>query len=168
MESKYFVIFQTQAGWMGIAGSSKGICRTTLPEKSYQNALTTVNPNNTYIENRSDDLNRLTADLINYFSGLPVYFKANIDFSEVTKFQKAVYQAAVSIPCGETRSYAWIAYNIGCPQAARAVGQALKRNPLPILVPCHRVVQASGRLGGFAGGVILKNDLLKLESLKAH
>jgi methylated-DNA-[protein]-cysteine S-methyltransferase len=164
MESKYLVVFQTEAGWMGIVGSSNGICRTTLPEESYQNALKAVNPNNKYIAGGSDCFTGLITDFINYFRGLRVNFKVQIDFSQVTGFQKAVYQTAISIPYGETHSYSWIAHKIGNPQAARAVGQALKRNPLPILVPCHRVIQTSGGLGGFAGGITLKSYLLKLES----
>lgn len=166
MINKYFVVFQTEAGFIGIAGSSQGICRTTLPVDSLQDALQIVNPENVFNEGNTAIFTGLIADIKKYFRGEPVDFSVLMDFSEVSEFQRAVYQAAVTIPYGETRSYSWIAGKIGNPQAARAVGQALGRNPLPILVPCHRVLQASGSLGGFAGGITQKDFLLKLESSK--
>ena len=81
-----------------------------------------------------------------------------------TPFQQAVWQALTAIPWGETRSYGQIAREIGRPGAARAVGMANHRNPLPILIPCHRVIGAGGRLVGYAGGLELKQALLRLES----
>ena len=75
-----------------------------------------------------------------------------------------IWQATRSIPHGETRSYAWVAARAGNPLGARAAGQALGKNPLPVVVPCHRVVAADGGLGGFTGGLYLKRKLLALES----
>ncbi len=82
---------------------------------------------------------------------------------KLTKFQKQVYAVVKTIPSGEVRSYSWVAEKIGNPKAARAVGQALKRNRLPIVIPCHRVIKKSGELGGFSGGLDLKHELLKIE-----
>ncbi len=79
-----------------------------------------------------------------------------------TAFERLVYEAAMSIPYGETRSYGWVANAIGRPNAARAVGNALNKNPLMLVVPCHRVV-ASGGIGGFGCGIELKRALLDLE-----
>lgn len=94
-----------------------------------------------------------------------------IDFSACTPFQREVYRATSTIPHGETRTYGWVAYRIGDPKCARAVGQALGRNPLPLLFPCHRVVGGSGDLTGFMGEgnaaspeVCLKKKLLDLEA----
>jgi len=70
---------------------------------------------------------------------------------ELTPFQCKVLQAAMDIPLGQTRSYKWVAEKIGQPSAARAVGGALKRNPYPIIIPCHRVIKENGSLGGYAG-----------------
>ncbi len=81
-----------------------------------------------------------------------------------TQFQKAVWRATAGIPYGETRSYAWVAKRIGNPRAVRAVGQALGANPVPIIIPCHRVIGSSGKLCGFAGGLALKQRLLELEN----
>ena len=71
--------------------------------------------------------------------------------TELTPFQWDVLTAALQIPFGETRSYKWVAQQIGRPKAVRAVGQALKKNPLAPMVPCHRVVKSDGKLGGYAG-----------------
>lgn len=80
-----------------------------------------------------------------------------------TNFQKQVWNALLEIPYGETRSYKQIAERIGRPRAYRAVGQAAHRNPLPIVIPCHRLVGSNGSLTGFAGGLELKQSLLRLE-----
>jgi len=81
----------------------------------------------------------------------------------VSAFQMKVYVAVASIPRGEVRSYKWVARKIGKPLAFRAVGHALNKNPLPGIVPCHRVVRSNGELGGFARGVRLKKRLLERE-----
>ena len=78
-------------------------------------------------------------------------------------FQQAVYRAVCRIPRGQTRSYQWVARAIGRPRAARAVGNALNRNPFAPRVPCHRVIRSDGSLGGFAGGPVKKRRLLALE-----
>jgi len=81
----------------------------------------------------------------------------------MTIFELKVYKAALTIPLGQTRSYQWIAQKIGCPQAARAVGSALKKNPWPLIIPCHRVIASSGAIGGYSQGVNKKKLLLDLE-----
>ncbi|MCT4798567.1 methylated-DNA--[protein]-cysteine S-methyltransferase [Exiguobacterium profundum] len=83
-----------------------------------------------------------------------------------TPFQQEVWDALLTIPYGETRTYKQIAEQIGRPKAVRAVGQALNRNPLPILFPCHRVIGSSGKLIGFAGGLSEKQRLLEFEMKK--
>ena len=80
-----------------------------------------------------------------------------------TRFEQQVYRAICRIPKGQTRSYQWVARQIGRPAAARAVGQALHHNPFAPTVPCHRVVRADGSLGGYAGGVDRKHTLLRRE-----
>ena len=84
-------------------------------------------------------------------------------WAHLTRFQRQVYQVVCEIPKGETRSYHWVAQQIGTPAAARAVGNALNRNPFAPLVPCHRVVRSDGSLGGFAGGPEKKRRLLETE-----
>lgn len=83
----------------------------------------------------------------------------------LTPFQWQVLAAAMTIPLGETRSYKWVARKIGRPQAARAVGQALRKNPFPLIIPCHRVICQDGSLGGYAGRFSTKKArLLKMEA----
>ena len=81
----------------------------------------------------------------------------------LTTFQQRVYAAILRIPPGQTRSYQWVAAHIGSPRGARAVGNALRRNPFAPKVPCHRVVRADGSLGGYSGGLSKKRALLRAE-----
>jgi len=95
---------------------------------------------------------------------LPLRFKL-LSFSsrDLTPFAKKVYKAVLRIPLGEVRSYKWVAKKIGEPEASRAVGQALKRNPWPLIIPCHRVICSKGGLGGYSSGRKKKKILLDLE-----
>jgi methylated-DNA-[protein]-cysteine S-methyltransferase len=102
--------------------------------------------------------------LAEYFAGRRKRFALKLDVSG-TPFQRKVWNALLTIPFGETRSYAQIAQQIGHPSAARAVGAANGRNPLSIVAPCHRVVGATGALTGFAGGLDVKARLLALEGV---
>lgn len=99
-----------------------------------------------------------------YFAGQRRQFDLPLDF-EGTDFQQKVWQALLSIPFGETRSYKQIAEQIGNPKAVRAVGAANGKNPISIIAPCHRVIGASGKLVGFAGGLENKDILLKIERI---
>ncbi|MCD7801456.1 MAG: methylated-DNA--[protein]-cysteine S-methyltransferase [Clostridiales bacterium] len=97
-----------------------------------------------------------------YFRGCPVPKDLPLA-PQGTPFQRAVWAALEDIPWGETRTYGQLAAQLGRPGAARAVGQACHRNPLPIFIPCHRVVGADGSLTGFAGGLACKEALLRME-----
>ncbi len=101
--------------------------------------------------------------LKDYFTGKLKKFSLKLNFVG-TEFQKKVWQALLTIPFGETRSYAQIAQQIGNPKAVRAVGAANGKNPLSIIAPCHRVIGTNGKLTGFAGGLETKAFLLKLEN----
>jgi methylated-DNA-[protein]-cysteine S-methyltransferase len=160
MKTKYDLL-ETSAGWVGIEVSDAGVRRITLPAKNRKSVLTEMG-----IEEQ--DLTPgagggLGDRLRHYFVGQPVVFKDGIDLTGTTEFQRQVYEAACHIPYGETKSYGQLAEEIGRPGAARAVGQALGANPVPILIPCHRVVAANGGLGGFAGGINTKKKLLAME-----
>lgn len=97
-----------------------------------------------------------------YFQGKRKSFSLRLDLIG-TQFQNRVWKALLGIPFGETRSYGQLARELGNPRASRAVGAATGRNPISIVVPCHRVVGASGKLTGFAGGLPIKTHLLKFE-----
>tara|TARA_B100000745_G_C19922791_1_gene310306 strand:- start:31 stop:417 length:387 start_codon:yes stop_codon:yes gene_type:complete len=111
---------------------------------------------------------QIAKSLSMYFDGIPVSFEENlIDLQEATAFQQLTLQACRKIPIGETRSYKWLAVDIGNPSAVRAVGQAMARNWLPIIVPCHRILGIKGHLIGFGGkakNIQMKHKLLELES----
>ncbi len=104
--------------------------------------------------------------LNDYFAGRLERFALPLDFAG-TDFQKMVWEALLTIPFGETRSYKQIARQIGRPKAVRAVGAAIGKNPISIIAPCHRVIGSNGTLTGFAGGLEAKALLLKLEKCAA-
>ena len=103
------------------------------------------------------------AQLQQYLAGERAFFDVPIDLAATPSFQRDVLRAAAAIPFGTVRSYAWVAERAGNARAVRAVGTALGRNPVPLLVPCHRVVRSDGALGGYIFGVPLKERLLALE-----
>lgn len=109
-------------------------------------------------------LHEAARQLGDYFAGTRQEFALPLDFAG-TDFQKAVWQALLTIPFGQTRSYSDIARQIGRPSAVRAVGAANGKNPISIIAPCHRVIGASGALTGFAGGLPAKETLLSLEGI---
>ena len=114
-------------------------------------------------ESRHPVLVETERQLDEYFAGQRTRFALNLDWSG-TPFQRSVWNALLTIPFGETRSYAEIAAQIGRPGAARAVGAANGRNPVSIVAPCHRVIGSTGALTGFAGGLDVKARLLALEA----
>ena len=158
-----YIIFNTDLGWVGILGSAKGLLRTTLPHPSTQEIRQLLGDS----INQASRSPHLFADLMQrlklYFGGHQVNFPDKLDLSGATTFQRKVWEATRLIPYGETRSYARVAEQIKQSRALRAVGQALGRNPLPIIVPCHRVVASNGKPGGFTGGIEVKKRLLYLE-----
>jgi len=101
-----------------------------------------------------------------YFAGERSHFSMKLDFSSGTVFQQCVWQALLAIPCGVTISYSTLSQQIGKPAAVRAVAAAVGRNPLSIVVPCHRVLGSNGSLTGYAGGLDRKAALLNLEQRK--
>lgn len=103
------------------------------------------------------------AQVMAYLSGERREFDLEIDFDGVTRFQARVLRAALAVPYGRVASYGEIARRVGSPGASRAVGGALSRNPIPIVVPCHRVVGSDGSLGGYSSGTHIKERLLRLE-----
>jgi methylated-DNA-[protein]-cysteine S-methyltransferase len=103
------------------------------------------------------------AQLRDYFGGRLREFEQAAAFKLGTEFERKVWQAIRDIPYGETRTYKWLAQQVGSPNGSRAVGQALSKNPIAIVFPCHRVVESQGKIGGYSGGVDIKRRLLALE-----
>ncbi|MBC8274276.1 MAG: methylated-DNA--[protein]-cysteine S-methyltransferase [Chloroflexi bacterium] len=149
---------------MGMVSSPSGPRMVVLPQKSRKAVLCKVMKYGCAAEKQSPALfGDLPHRLRRYLEGEPVDFPDKLDLVEATRFQQNVWQVVRTIPYGEARSYGWVANKLGLPKAARGVGQALARNPLPIVIPCHRVIGSNGSLGGFGGGVEIKEFLLRLE-----
>jgi len=158
-----YTTFDTDMGWVGILASAKGLRRTTLPQPSAQEAQQLLGDLNDATR-APHSFDNLIQRFRIYFSGHRVTFPDLLDLSGATTFQRQVWEITRLISYGETRSYAWVAEQIGQPRAVRAVGQALGKNRLPIIIPCHRVIASQGKLGGFSGGVKMKKRLLSLET----
>ena len=159
----FYTVFSTASGWVGLLGLKTGLLRTTLPQSTERDVEDLLSTND-FSAVPSDHFYRdLIQRIRKYYEGYPVDFPDKLDLSGATAFQRSVWQATRSIPYGETRSYGWVAGQIGKPGASRAVGQALHLNPLPLVIPCHRVIGSNGKLVGFGGGVEMKSYLLALE-----
>ncbi len=156
-----YAVFNTEMGWIGVLGSARGLRHTTLPQPSPQAAYQLLGESATWSPHLFEDLAQRFGT---YFSGHEVTFPDRLDLSRATTFQRQVWEVTRLIPYGNTRSYRWVAEQMEKPETARAVGQALARNPLPIIVPCHRVITSGGKLGGFSGGLEMKRYLLWLET----
>lgn len=115
---------------------------------------------------RPESFRTLLRDLDRYFKGKRVDFEIALDMDDLGVFTRTVLAEASKVPYGQTTTYSTVGRAIGYPHAPRAVGQALKRNPIPIIVPCHRVVRADGFLGGFDMGLEMKARLLSIEGVR--
>ena len=117
------------------------------------------------LEEVGDCMPEARCQILEYFSSKRERFELPLDLFLGTAFQQKAWRGLCRIPFGQTRSYGWLAQQTGKPGAARAVGQANGRNPIPVIVPCHRVIAADGAIGGFSGGLDLKRKLLALEGV---
>ena len=112
---------------------------------------------------RAEGITPARKELSEYFEKARQKFTCPTVFIEGTEFEKKVWEALREIPYGETRTYKWLAEKIGKPHAFRAVGNALGKNPIPIIFPCHRVIETDGSIGGYSAGVEIKRRLLEIE-----
>lgn len=157
-----FVVFPTALGWVGLLASSGGLRRLVLPQQDQEEVMRELGQLSEAPHNPSA-FGDLPQRITRYLSGERVKFADAVDMDGTSPFQHRVLDVLLQIPYGETRSYGWVARAVGVPQGPRAVGQAVARNPVPLIIPCHRVVGSNG-LGGFGGGLDLKRLLLRLES----
>lgn len=154
----------TPLGVFGAAFSSVGLGVMSYPGEPLTACEAWIErwlPHATVIE-QSPWLDALATQLSSYLMGQRQHFSIPLDLRG-TAFQQQVWRTLQTIPYGQVWSYRQLAVTIGRPQASRAVGAANARNPLPILVPCHRLVSSNGQLVGYAGGVALKQRLLQIE-----
>ena len=163
--SRASLIFLTPWGWMGISETKKGIDAIVLPKPSrgsVESALRSFGDES--INHRtSERLQTARTQVSEYLTRTRQSFDIPLDLSQGTSFQRLVWRKLQRVPYGKLRSYRWIAARVGGHQYARAVGNAVGANPVPIVVPCHRIVAHDGALGGFSGGLSVKRRLLTLE-----
>lgn len=158
-------VFQSPWGWMGISETSKGIDGIVLPKRSKRIVESDLHKvgGTPFEPGESARLRAAQGQLLDYLAGNRETFDMPIDYSHGTLFQRRVWRALQRIPYGKLRSYQWIATRVGGRHYARAVGSAVGANPLPIVIPCHRIVGQDASLGGFSGGLPMKKKLLTLE-----
>lgn len=151
-------------GALLIAATGKGLVRVAYEREDFETVLRTlasrVSPR---ILRSPRRLDVVAAELDEYFAGSRRVFDLPLDFTLSSGFWQRVQQHLPSIPYGHTESYKQVAFHLGNPKAVRAVGTACASNPLPVVVPCHRVLRADGTLGGYIGGLDVKSALLSLE-----
>lgn len=155
---------QTQAGWVGLLLSSRGVRALAYPRPSVEEALANLHqhwPQASFEESAAEELKE---QLRRYYAGQPVTLSATLDLEGYTPFERRVWAVTSRIPYGQTRTYSWVAEEAGSPRAYRAVGAALAKNPIPIVIPCHRVLRKDGSLGGYGGGLDMKHRLLEMEA----
>ena len=154
-------VTDSPVGELLVAATDRGVCWIAFsPEETLDQLARRVGPRLLRIPRRLTPVKR---ELDEYFSGARTAFDVAVDVTTLPAFQRHVLRELARVPYGEVTTYGALAGRIGKPRAARAVGGALNRNPVPIILPCHRVIGASGSLVGYAGGLERKQALLKLE-----
>ncbi len=165
-----YCLFDTALGTVGVAWSERGLTRLQLPES-------TRGATERRLSGRSADLaadkppprvRQAVAAVERYLAGESVDFSPLVlDLAGVGDFHRRIYDLTRDVGWGETITYGELARRVGAPGAARAVGQAMGRNPIPIIIPCHRVLASGGKVGGFSafGGAVTKTRLLALEGV---
>jgi len=169
METFHSTQFMSPVGPLFLAASGKGLVALEFDARLPGQQTIRPNPRDMRAESASVEfsesrtsLSRYTSELEEYFAGRRREFTFPLDLHG-TDFQLACWRALLAIPYGETRTYADIARAVGRPQGFRAVGMANNRNPIAIVVPCHRVIASDGTLCGYGGGLDIKRKLLELE-----
>jgi methylated-DNA-[protein]-cysteine S-methyltransferase len=172
-------IFPTDWGWVGIGVTGRGVTTAVLPRRSrraVERELASCARSHPAVPSGSKGAGKDEAAatrhleaarkaICSYLSGNREVPDVTLDLDGHPLFRRKVWRLLRSIPYGRVRSYGWVARRIGKPRASRAVGGACGANPVPLLVPCHRVVGGDGSLGGFSGGLPAKKRLLRLEGV---
>jgi methylated-DNA-[protein]-cysteine S-methyltransferase len=163
-----FSVFETPLGWAGLAWTERGVAGVELPGSDAARVRARLRR-----RFPQADASPAPAEIRDAMQGIVAVLggqardlsRVQLDERGVSAFEHAVYAVARRIPFGQTRTYGQVAAEVGDPRLARDVGQALARNPFPIVVPCHRIIAAGGKLGGFSarGGVTTKQRLLAIE-----
>jgi O-6-methylguanine DNA methyltransferase len=169
MEVLHSTLFMSPVGPLFLAASGKGLVALEFDRRLPGQQTIRPNPRDlraeggvVRFEDSASEMSQYVHELEEYFAGSRRVFNFPLDLRG-TDFQVACWRSLVAIPYGETRTYADIARAVGRPQGFRAVGMANNRNPIAIVVPCHRVIASDGTLCGYGGGLDIKRQLLELE-----
>jgi methylated-DNA-[protein]-cysteine S-methyltransferase len=156
------------SGYVCVAASQKGIVSITFPQKT---AMAAMEKTQSVLSGMDVNFSsgfplcvKCLDEIQDYFNSKLINFNIPLDLGRGSDFDREVWKAILKIPYGKTKSYGWAAEKTGRPKGARAVGGALGRNPVPIIVPCHRIIKSDGSIGGFGAGIKWKNLLLDLEN----
>lgn len=163
-------LFSTPAGWIATAWSKVGLKALALPRPSPAEAMAELAGQlDKCLSNLPGPSSPqfavavLEEEMLRYFAGENVTFSTIIDYTGYTPFQKLILEQVRGIPYGEVRTYGQVSQQAGLPKGARAVGGVMRANRTPLVIPCHRVLAAGGKLGGYSGGLDMKEYLLQLE-----
>jgi len=166
-ERLFYFSWRSEFGKIHAVSTARGLCRLFIGETDEPGFLKRIESEYRTRPVKSEkQFIRTRNELDQYLSGQRRSFPGPVEFLHGTPFDRKVWNVLSKIPYGETRSYAWVAGRIGKPRAFRAVGRSCGRNPIPIVIPCHRVISKSGGLGGYTGGLGFKKRLLNLEKVR--
>lgn len=157
-------IIDTPIGPLLLAMTDKGLVRVAFENEDFAQVINELAQQlNMSVLEEADQLDAVANEFAEYFSGKRQEFDVPVDHSLSTGFRQTVQQYLPQISYGQTQSYQEVAESVGSPKAVRAVGTACATNPIPVVVPCHRVLRTDGSLGGYRGGLEVKTALLQLE-----
>jgi methylated-DNA-[protein]-cysteine S-methyltransferase len=166
-----YAVFKTKWGYFGLAGTEHALCRTELPGPEREKVESRLLSNPGELERDPGFFKPLQEQIMDYFEGSCVNFAPDLPIvlDGCTHFTRDVLAACRAVTFGQTASYLELAAQIGRPDAVRAVGAALAKNPLPLIIPCHRIIRSDSKIGGFSapGGTATKKRLLQLEQQAA-
>jgi methylated-DNA-[protein]-cysteine S-methyltransferase len=166
MDEEHFVVYESSIGYIIIVTRNGKVINLDITDRGMYRARKMVSSLYPEATEAMAPFKTIRTLLDRYLQGREVDFEVEVDISHLGAFTQKVLHELRKIPRGEVRTYGWLAKKIGKPGAARAVGQALKRNPIPIIIPCHRIIRDDGTIGGFSMGVNIKERLLALEGVK--
>jgi methylated-DNA-[protein]-cysteine S-methyltransferase len=158
-----YTLTDSPVGDLLVATTNRGVCRISFDPEPERELEWLARAYGLRVLRTSRPLDRPRRELDEYFEGTRKEFDLPVDLAALPSFQQLVLAELQLVPYGATATYGGLAERVGRPRAARAVGGALNKNPVPIVVPCHRIVGASGSLVGYAGGLERKEKLLALE-----
>ena len=159
-----YIIFQTKWGYFGLAGTEKAVCRTILPLEKAETVKSLILKEFPDAQLDKNLFKNLQKEIIAYFEGKKVNFSTDIPvyLNGSGEFSHKILNTCRTITYGQTTTYADLAQKAKHPNASRAAGSALAKNPIPLIIPCHRIIRTDGNMGGFTapGGINLKKRLL--------